>query len=129
METRLYRKPVSKSWWLKNSRYLLFMARELSSVFIGVFALLYVIQLSLLATGPELYNRYLALLGMPGLIALHIVALVFALIHTITWLSFLPVVQPVRIRGKESPYAAVVLVSLIAWIVLSAGIGFVILRG
>jgi fumarate reductase subunit C len=129
METRLYRKPVSRYWWLKNTRYVLFMLREFSSVFMGLFAVLYIVQLSLLATGPDLYNRYLALLETPGWIALHVAILVFALIHTITWLSFLPMVQPVRIRGKESPYPAVLLASLMAWIALSVGIGFVMLRG
>lgn len=129
METRLYRKPVSRYWWLKNARYFLFMLREISSVFIGLFAILYIIQLSLLAAGPGFYNRYLVLLGTPGWIALHVVILAFALIHTITWLSALPMVQPIRIRGKDVPSLAVLLASLMAWIALSLGVGLVMLRG
>jgi fumarate reductase subunit C len=127
MERGLYRKPISRAWWLKNSRYTLFMLREVSSIFLALFVVLYLVQLALLVAGPELYSRYLALMKTPGWIALHIVILAFAIIHTLTWLSSIPAVQPIRVRGKEAPYQAAWLAGFIAWIAVSVGIGLVIL--
>jgi fumarate reductase subunit C len=127
MERGLYRKPMSRAWWLKNSRYTLFMLREISSIFLALFVVLYLVQLALLVAGPDLYNRYLGLMRTPGWIALHIIILVFAVIHTLTWLSSIPAVQPVRIRGKEAPHQVVWLAGFIGWIAVSVGIGLVML--
>jgi fumarate reductase subunit C len=127
MKRGLYRKPISRTWWLKNSRYTLFMLREISSIFLALFAVLYLLQLALLIAGPDLYQRYLGLMVTPGWIALHVVILAFAVIHTLTWLCSIPVVQPVRIRGKEVPHQVVWLAGFIGWITVSVGIGLVIL--
>lgn len=103
------------------------MLREISSIFLALFAVLYLLQLALLIAGPDLYQRYLGLMVTPGWIALHVVILAFAVIHTLTWLCSIPVVQPVRIRGKEVPHQVVWLAGFIGWITVSVGIGLVIL--
>jgi fumarate reductase subunit C len=105
------------------------MLREVSSIFLALFVILYLVQLALLVAEPDLYNRYLTLMRTPGWIALHIVILAFALLHTFTWLSSLPAVQMVRVRGKEAPRREVWLAGLIGWLAVSVGIGLVILRG
>ena len=128
-ESGLYRKQISRTWWLRNRRYALFMLREVSSIFLALFVILYLVQLALLVAEPDLYNRYLTLMRTPGWIALHIVILAFALLHTFTWLSSLPAVQTVRVRGKEAPRREVWLAGLIGWLAVSVGIGLVILRG
>ena len=128
-ESGLYHKQISRTWWLRNRRYALFMLREVSSIFLALFVILYLVQLALLVAEPDLYNRYLTLMRTPGWIALHIVILAFALLHTFTWLSSLPAVQMVRVRGKEAPRREVWLAGLIGWLAVSVGIGLVILRG
>ena len=38
---KLYRPKMSTTWWLRKKSYFLFMLRELSSVFIALFLLVY----------------------------------------------------------------------------------------
>ena len=83
--------------------------------------------MALLIAGPDLYQRYLGLMVTPGWIALQVVILAFAVIHTLTWLSSIPVVQPVRVRGKEVPHQVTWLAGFIGWIAVSVAIGLVIL--
>ena len=42
------------TWWLRNLKYFLFMMRELSSVFIAAFLILFLYELSLLSKGSAL---------------------------------------------------------------------------
>ena len=53
---RWYRRRVSVWWWLQNRSYAGFVLRELTSVFVAYFAVLYLWQLRALAQGPEAYN-------------------------------------------------------------------------
>ncbi|TMI39715.1 hypothetical protein E6H23_08695, partial [Candidatus Bathyarchaeota archaeon] len=46
-----YRKQLGPGWWLSNQRYTLYMIRELTSFFISIYAIIYIYQLSLLASG------------------------------------------------------------------------------
>ena len=62
---RWYRRRVSVWWWLQNRRYAWFVLRELTSVFVALFAGAYLWQLRALAQGPEAYAQFLARLGTP----------------------------------------------------------------
>ena len=43
-KSKLYHPAMSSTWWLKKSSYLLFMLRELSSVFIAIFLVVFLVQ-------------------------------------------------------------------------------------
>lgn len=125
-----YLRPMPRTWWLRNFRYTLFLLREVSSVFLAIFAILYIVQIALLAVGPGNYSRYMALVSSPGWIALHVVVFIFAVIHTLTWLYLAPIAGPqVRLRGKPVRHSVLWLAGVLGWIGISVGIGFVILRG
>ncbi|MGH9783716.1 MAG: fumarate reductase subunit C, partial [Terriglobia bacterium] len=40
-----YVRPISAGWWLKRSSYLLFMLRELSSVFVAGYVVLFLLMI------------------------------------------------------------------------------------
>src|SRR4030095_16377541 len=82
---RWYRRRVSVWWWLQNRSYARFVLRELTSVFVAFFAVLYLWQLHALAQGPEAYGQFLARLRTPRFLIVDTVAFVFVLFHTITW--------------------------------------------
>jgi fumarate reductase subunit C len=128
-ENKGYRRPMPRTWWLRNPRYTLFMLREASSIIFFVFMILYIIQLALLAAGPGPYDHFVAFTKSPPWIALHVIFLIFAVVHTVTWFSLVPVVSPIRFKGKEVPGRLVLMGALVAWVVVSVGIGFVILKG
>src|SRR6266446_3475548 len=50
---RWYRRRVSVWWWLQNRSYTAFVLRELTSVFVAFFAVVYLWQLRALAQGPR----------------------------------------------------------------------------
>ena len=119
---RSYRHAVSPTWWLKKRSYFMFMMRELSSVFVACFVLLYMYELFLISKGPDTFALFQHSLRHPGFIAFYVVAFVFAVYHTITWFSVLSKVQVVRIGSWKAPPILVTASALGAWLVVSAGV-------
>ncbi len=124
-----YRRPVSVWWWLQNRRYAWFVLRELTSVFVAFFAGVSLWQLRALAQGPEAYAQFLACLGTPLFVALHAVTFLFVLLHSVTWFNLAPKAIVVRVRGTRVPDWIVVGVNYATWLVLSAIVAVIVLRG
>jgi len=124
-----YRRRVSVWWWLQNRTYTGFVLRELTSVFVAFFALVYLWQLRALAQGPEAYAQFLALLKTPLFLVLDGVAFLFILFHSITWFNLAPKAVVVRLKGKRVPDWVVVGLNYAAWLVLSGAVAFIVLRG
>jgi fumarate reductase subunit C len=123
-----YRRRVSVWWWLQNRTYTGFVLRELTSVFVAFFALVYLWQLRALAEGPDAYAQFLARLKTPLFLVLDGVAFLFILFHSITWFNLAPKAVVVRLKGKRVPDWVVVGLNYAAWLVLSAAVAFIVLR-
>ena len=102
-KSKLYHPAMSSTWWLKKSSYLLFMLRELSSVFIAIFLVVFLVQVYQLTRGPEAYVAFARKLSSPGWLIFHILALLFSLFHSITWFQSTAVVIPLRLGARELP--------------------------
>jgi fumarate reductase subunit C len=102
-KSKLYRSEMSSSWWLKKRSYFLFMLREFSSVFIAIFLVVFLIQLYQLTRGPEDYAAFVRKLSSPGWLVFNLIALLFALYHSITWFYSSAIVLPLRIGEREIP--------------------------
>ncbi|MCE2487003.1 MAG: hypothetical protein J4F42_15925 [Desulfurellaceae bacterium] len=124
-----YHRPISAStWWLAKRNYVLFMLRELTSVFIAVFLVVFLVQLAELAEGAEGYAAAAARLASPGWIVFHLLVLVAALYHSITWFNLTPQVIIVR-RGEERvPPVVIAGAHYLAWLVVSVVILLIVLR-
>ncbi|OFV85869.1 MAG: hypothetical protein A2V74_07185 [Acidobacteria bacterium RBG_16_70_10] len=125
---RWYRRRVSVWWWLEKRSYTVFVLRELTSVFVALFALVTLWQIRSVAAGAEAHARFMARLATPASVVFHIVALVFLLFHSITWFNLAPKAMAVRLRGKRVPDAVVAGSNYAAWIVLSAAVVYILLR-
>jgi succinate dehydrogenase subunit C len=125
MAEQVTRKPyvrtMSAEWITRHPRYLRYMVRELSCLFIGGWTLMMVWGLGRLAQGPEAWSAFLQALKSPGSIVLHVLALGFSLYHSITWFRLTPKALPLQ-RGEDfvpdrvisgAHYAAWALLSLI----------------
>ena len=66
----------------------------------------------------------MARLASPGWLVFHVVALAFALYHSITWFNLTGVVQVVRVGERQVPPVLVVAGALAAWGVVSLVILF-----
>ncbi len=126
---RWYRRRVSVWWWLQNRSYTRFVLRELTSVFVAFFALVYLWQLRAIAHGPEAYVQFLARLKTPLFLALDTVAFFFVLFHAITWFNLTPKAMVLRLSGKRVPDGVIVGLNYAAWLVLSGAVACLLLRG
>jgi fumarate reductase subunit C len=126
---RWYRRRMSVWWWLKNRAYSMFVLRELTSVFVAFFAMLYLWQLRALAAGPDAYARFLARLKTPLFLTVDTVALVFVLFHTISWFNLTPTAMVVRMKGKRVPDRIVAGSNYVVWVLLSGIVAWIFTRG
>lgn len=125
---RLYRKPVSTFWWLRRRSYLIFVLRELSSVFVAWFVVFLLLLVHAVSSGSEEYQRFLSWSASGWVLALNTIALLFVLLHTVTWFDLAPKAMVVRVRNR--PVAPVVIVGLhyLLWGLLTAIVLLVVLR-
>ena len=123
-----YRRPMSSTWWLNKPAYQLFMLRELTSVFVAAFLVFYLVQLAHLAQGTESYAAFLRQRSSFGWILFHILALVAALYHSVTWFNLTPKVMVVH-RGEEKiPPVLITGPHYAAWLAISVVILWIVLR-
>jgi fumarate reductase subunit C len=125
---RWLRRRMSTYWWLERRSYLLFILRELSSVFVAWTALLILMIVAALGDGADAYRQLLARLSGPGWLALHALALAFLVLHSVTWFRLAPQAMVVRARGRRIPGALVAGAHFAAWLVVSAGVAWLIMR-
>ncbi len=122
MTRRPYVREMPGLWWLARRRYSFYMIRELSCVFIGAYALVFLTGLFRLSQGPLAYAAFVDALQQPLAIAFHVLALAFALLHTVTWFGLTPKAMPLRIGEKAVPGPLIVVAHYAVWIVVSAGL-------
>ena len=94
----------AKFWWLRRAKYVAIFLRELSSVFILAYVLLYLEILSQVRSGG---TGLVAQLATPPFIVLSLTMLLFSLYHSITWFLLLPKIQPIKLgtfvlRGRNA---------------------------
>src|SRR3989442_5056737 len=94
-------------WWLRSRAYVLFMLRELTSVLIAAYLVVFLIFLQRIAAGPSSYGSYLHWLAHPAVLAFHLVALAAALYHSVTLLQLTPMTVVIRLRDRPVPAATI----------------------
>jgi fumarate reductase subunit C len=70
------------------------MLRELSVVFFAAYTALVVLLVAKVHDGADAFRGYVDALRSPGLILFAVVALLFALLHSVTWFRAMPSVLP-----------------------------------
>ncbi len=121
-----YQRRVAPTWWLRNRAYFLFIVRELTSVFIAAYLILFLLLLYQLSVGREAYEAYLRFLATPGMLVFHVLALTAALFHTLTWFNLLPNIMVVRYGENRVPAIIVVGINYAAWIAVSIFIAWIV---
>jgi fumarate reductase subunit C len=120
--SRLYHRKMPATWWLRKKSYFLFMLRELSSVFIALFLVVYLVQIYQLTKGPDAYIAFTQKLSSPGWILFHVVVLLFAVYHSVTWFQSSAVVLPVRLGEHLVSRQTVTALHIVAWAVISLAV-------
>src|SRR5437870_4913673 len=124
---RWYRARVRTLWWLRRRSYTVFILRELSSVFVAWFVVFLLLLILAVAQGNEEYQRFLRWAANPWVIAVNVVALVFVLLHAVTWFNLAPKAMVVRLRGRRVPSAWIAGSNYLAWAAMSALVAWLVL--
>ena len=98
------------------------MLREFSSLFIAIFLIVYLCQIYQLTQGSHPYIAFARKLSSPGWILFHLVALLFALYHSVTWFESSAVVLQLRIGDRLIPRPFVMALHVGAWAVVSLAV-------
>jgi fumarate reductase subunit C len=123
MSRRPYTRPISRyAWYLRHPRYLRYMSREVTCIFIGAFALFLVCVLDRLAAGPAAYDALLASIRNPWGVVGFLLVLAFALHNATSWFNVTPKAMPVQIGEKFLPGRIIVAAHYAVWIVVSLAV-------
>ncbi|MBF85302.1 MAG: fumarate reductase subunit C [Acidobacteria bacterium] len=124
---RLYRRPMPLWWWLRHRAYFNFIVRELTCVFVGVFAVLTLLQIRALADGPDAYAEFVSRLRTPGFILFNTVGLAALLLHGVTWFKAVPTTMVVRFGETRVPDQVIAGLHYVGWMAVSAVIAWILL--
>src|SRR5260370_10222089 len=126
---RGYRVRMSTYWWLGKWTYLKFILRELSSIFVAWFVVETLMLIKALSDGLLAYAEFQQFLQNPIVVALNVISLCFIVFHTITWFNLAPKAMAVRMGGKRVPDVLIAGPNYVAWVVVSAAVAWLVLRG
>ena len=124
-----YHPRLSTYWWLARWPYLKFILREVSSVFVAWFVVVTLLQIRAVAGGPEDYAEFQQWLRSPLILALNAVSFLFIMFHAVTWFNLASKAMAIRVGGRRLPGLAITAPNYAAWVVISAAIAWILLRG
>jgi len=124
------RKPLVRecpptTWYFRQPRYLRYMSREITSIFIAAYCVLLVVGLQRLSQGPAAWEGFLLALRSPDSIVFHLLALAASFYHAATWFNATQKAMPIQIGEDFVPGNIISGAHYAAWAVLSVAILFV----
>ena len=120
-----YVREVSRyRWFLRNPRYMRYMAREVTCVFIALHAMVLLVALKRLSEGREAWETFLDNLTAPVGVQLQLLILAFAVYHSTSWFNVTPKAMPVQIGEKFLPGSVIIGAHYAGWLVASLAVLF-----
>nr|VFJ73080.1 MAG: fumarate reductase subunit C [Candidatus Kentron sp. FW] len=127
MSRKPYIREVPKaSWYLRQGRYVRYMAREVTCVFIGIHTFLLLAGVGALSKGPEAYDAFLASLQSPLSVAFLTVALLFTIYHSISWFNVTPQAMPIQTGEDFLPGGIIIGAHYGIWVVATIVVLFLV---
>ena len=123
MNRRPYVREVPRvTWFLRGPRYVRYMLREVTCLFVGGYMALLVVALARLAEGAAAWEGFLQALRSPASVVFHVAALVFSVYHSVTWFNLTPKALPVQVGESFVPGGVIAGAHYAAWAVLSLAV-------
>lgn len=127
MKGKEYIRPIPPGWWLKKKSYTLFMIRELTAVFVAGYAIFLLTLIYRAMQGIEVFTTFVQGLKSPLSVVLHLLALLMAIYHSVTWFNLTPKVLVVR-RGEDQVNPTLIAAShYVAWVLISVVIAGIVI--
>jgi fumarate reductase subunit C len=121
-ETRVYRRPMSTTWWARSSHYFWYVVREFTSLPLALWLLWFLVEIQRAQNGPKGYYPH----SSTGFVVFSVIVLLFAVYHSVTFLSLAGVILHFDFLGRPVPSRLIVLSQFAIWLVASAVIAFVL---
>jgi fumarate reductase subunit C len=117
------RKPLVRelpptSWYFRHPRYLRYMAREITCIFVGAYSLFLVCLVGQLAKEPD-FNAFLQALRSPLSVILSVLVFIAALYHAITWIGVMEKVTRIQVGEDFIAGNVITQTAFAAWAVFS----------
>ena len=81
------------------------------------------------AGGPRSYAAFLEWAGGAWVVALNLVTFAFLVYQSVTWFQLTPKAMVVRLGGRRVPEAVIAGSAFAGWVVVSAFLAWLVLRG
>ena len=115
-----YPRQRSNTWFLARWPYRIFLLRELSAVFLAMYMVLLLLLVTRVHGGASAFDGYARTLRSPLLLAANTVAMLFALLHSVTWFQAVPKGFPLRRGEQKIPPLLLIGANYIAMLALTA---------
>jgi fumarate reductase subunit C len=122
MSRKPYVRAITSEWIFRHPRYLRYMTREFSCLFIGGWTLLMVWGLKQLAEGPAAWAAFLEVLRSPASVVFHVLTLAFAAYHSVTWFNLTPKALPLQLGEEFVPDGVISGAHFAVWAALSVAV-------
>ena len=126
---RTYRPSVSRLWWLSRPSYVAFVLREVSCIFVAWSVLFLLLFVWAVGNGSTGYADFLDWADTPWVVVLNLITLCFLVYHAVTWFQLTPAAVAVRLLGRRVPGVAIAGSAFAGWVVVSACVAWLLLRG
>ena len=126
---RWLRSRTSTYWWLSRGSYLVFILRELSSIFVAWCVVYFLLLVRAVSRGDSEYRQFLDWSAGPAMLALNIVTLFFVVLHAITWFNLAPKAMVVHLGRARVPPFLIAASNYGAWVVVSVALLWLFLGG
>jgi fumarate reductase subunit C len=127
-EVRVYRRPVPTWWWVRKRTYFVFVMRELSSLFVAWLVVYLLMLLWAVGRSEGAYANFLDWAGSAWVLALNVVALLFLVLHVVTWFNLTPQAMVVKVGSRRVPAAQVIASQYVGLAVVSAFVLWLVQR-
>jgi fumarate reductase subunit C len=128
MSRRTYLRPMD-DWWKRDPFFIMYMAREVTSIFVVVYAGILLVTVLRLAEGEASFDQWVHVLRSVPMVLLHVLLLIVFAYHTFSWFQIMPkTMAPIVVAGRKVPacaisaagFAASLVASVVLFIVVQA---------
>ena len=121
--TRTYKPAMGVGWWMKKSHYFWYMVREFTALPLALWLLWFLVEIQRAGAGAKGYAPHYT----TAFVVFSFICLLFALYHSVTFLSLAGVILHFKVLDKPVPARLVVASQFLAWLVASIVIGAVLI--
>jgi len=124
------RRPYVRSmdgWWKRDAYFIRYMAREVTAIFVALYAIVLLFGVVRLAQGEAAFNGWLHYLTTPWMKAFHLIVLAVFCYHTWSWFSIMPKTMPIMfVGGKRVQPGLITSTGIAAAVVASLAVLFIV---